>query len=489
MPQSNETDWIVQVNESLKAMTSDDQQHWGKRSIYKAPGRRTNLNREAYQPLAVSFGPYHHKKYPHLLPVEEHKHRALLHFLKRSGKPFECFLESLREVEEDLAASYEALDPEWKVGSGEGTASNFLQLMITDGCFMLEILRTRTEEVNDYEPNDPIFSNHGKFYVSLVIERDMLLLENQLPMLVLDRLVAVCGDMKEDNYINRLILNFYFPSANNPTMGKCLDDLDLRRKRTPMDTKKKDKGKNEDSEEGKNKDSPSANNPTMGKCLHVLDVYRKSMLMETKKKDKGKNKDSEEGKNKDSEEGKNEDSEDLLLPATELHEHGVQFEVNDTNSLKNVSFASGVLRLPKFLVEDDTESIFLNLIAFELSHVGAGSEVMSYICFMDNIIDKGRDVALLRAVGIIHNYMESDEAAAKLFNSLGKDLMLDCDSSLRGVMNDVKEYCKKRRHMWRANLMHTHFRNPWVILSLIAAVVLFGLTAIQTVYAVLSYKK
>ncbi|KAI6670698.1 hypothetical protein NL676_005583 [Syzygium grande] len=313
MPQhSNETDWIVRVNESLKAKPSDDQQHWGMRSIYKVPGRSTNLNREAYQPLAVSFGPYHYGQ-KHLYPMEEHKQRALLHFLKRSGKPLERFLESLRVVEEDLMASYEALAPEWKEGSGEGTASKFLQLMIIDGCFMLEILRTTTEEVNDYAPNDPIFSNHGQLYVHPDIKRDMLLLENQLPMLVLDQLVAVCGGMKEDNYINSLILNFHFPSANNPTMGKC---------------------------------------------LHVLDVYRKSMLMETKKKDKG----------------KNEYSEELILSATELHEHGVQFEVNDTKSLMNVSFASGVLRLPKFLVDDNTESIFLNLIAFERSHVGAGNE-------------------------------------------------------------------------------------------------------------------
>ncbi|XP_030441220.1 UPF0481 protein At3g47200-like [Syzygium oleosum] len=424
---SNETDWIVQVNESLEPMPSDDQQHWGKRSIYKVPGRSTNLNRKTYRPLAVSFGPYHYGQ-KHLYPMEEHKHRALLHFVRRSRKPPERFLESLREVEEDLMASYEALAPEWKEGSGKGIASKFLQLMITDGCFMLEILRTTTEEVNGYASNDPIFSKHGQHYALPDIKRDMLLLENQLPMLVLERLVAVCGDMKEDNYINRLILNFYFPSANNPTMGKC---------------------------------------------LHVLDVYRKSMLMDTKKKDKG----------------KNDDSDKLIRPATELHEHGVQFEVSDNTSLNDVSFASGVLRLPKFPVDDDTESIFLDLIAFERSHVGAGNEVTSYICFMDDIIDKGRDVALLRSKGIIQNFMESDEAAAKLFNSLAKDVKLDPDSSLRDVMNEVKEYFKKRRHMWWANLMHTYFRNPWVILSLIAAVVLFGLTAIQTVYAVLSYKK
>ncbi|XP_048139392.1 UPF0481 protein At3g47200-like [Rhodamnia argentea] len=451
-PDPNETNWIVQVEESLKSKTSDDQRRWNKRSIYRIPARITDLKSEAYRPQVVSFGPYHHGD-EHLLPMEEHKRRSLVHFLKRSGKPFKPFLESLKEVLGDLKASYDALDPMWKKDS-EGAAGRFLQLMITDGCFMLEILRFANSEVDDYAPNDPIFSNHGRLYILPNIWRDMLLLENQLPLLVLERLVAVCNGKKEEEYINRLILNFWRASENNPSTGKCLHVLDVfRKKRVQLNPDQVVSMGN-------------LNNACMGTSL---DVSEKSLPMESK----------------ENKEWKSNASVETIPPATELREHGIQFKQSETNSLKEISFASGVLRLPVIVVDDDTESMFLNLIAFERFHVEAGTEVTSYICFMDNLIDKERDFALLRKKGIIRNYMESDEAAAKLFNLLAKDVMLDPGSRLHDMIKKVKEYCKERRHKWRASLMHTHFRNPWVILSLIAAFLLFGLTIIQTIYTVL----
>ncbi|XP_048140237.1 UPF0481 protein At3g47200-like [Rhodamnia argentea] len=456
----NENNWIVQVEESLKSKTSDDQRHWNKRSIYRVPAHITNLKSEAYRPQAVSFGPFHHGE-DHLRPMEDHKHRVLVHFLRRSGKRLEHFLESLREVAGDLEESYDTLDPKWMEGGGKGVAGLFLQLMITDGCFMLEILRFTNKEVDDYAPNDPIFSEHGWLYILPVIGRDMLLLENQLPMLVLERLVAVCNGKKEEEYINRLILNFRGASENNPSMGKCLHVLDVfRKKRVHLNP---DQVVSMD----------NLNNACMGTCLHVPDVFGKSLLMESKKNKKRKGKDSEE----------------VIPPATELCEHGIQFKQSSTDSLKEISFGSGVLRLPVIVVDDTTESMFLNLIAFECFHVEAGTEVTSYICFMDNLINEAPDVALLRKKSIIENYMESDEAAAKLFNSLAKDVMLDPNGGLHGVIKKVREYCKERRHEWRASLMHTHFRNPWVILSLFAAFLLFGLTIIQTIYTVLGYKK
>ncbi|KAL3719679.1 hypothetical protein ACJRO7_004627 [Eucalyptus globulus] len=114
---------------------------------------------------------------------------------------------------------------------------------------------------------------------------------------------------------------------------------------------------------------------------------------------------------------------------------------------------------------------------------------MSYIYCMDQIINNGQDIALLRAKGIILNYMENDEAVAKMFNSLGKVVGFNLSPSLTDVIKKVNKYRNKHWNMWRANLIHTYLRNPWVALSLIAAVFLFVLTTIQTVYSVLSYYK
>ncbi|XP_010034503.1 UPF0481 protein At3g47200-like [Eucalyptus grandis] len=429
MPQRDayETDWIVEVNESLKCMPTDERQYWKKRSIYRVPTSVTDLNRKAFQPQSVSFGPYHHGK-SHLRTMEDHKCRAFLQFLRRSGKPLDPFLESLREVARDLEESYDTLGPEWKEGGREGAGDRFLKLMIIDGCFMLEILRAATQEVDDYEPDDPIFHTRGMLYIMPYIWPDMLMLENQLPMLVLDRLVAVESDGKEDDeYINRLILNY------------C---------------------------------SPVKHTARIGKCLHVLDVVRKSLLLyEKPKPDKV-------------------GCEGFLLvrSATELIEHGIRLKKSKTKSLTDISFAGGVLSLPEVVVEEATESMFLNLITFERFHVRTGNEVTSYIYFMDYIIDNVCDVTLLHNLGIVLNVLGDDKETTELFHLMAKYTTIEPDNSLIAVCNEVNEYCNKPWNKWRANLIQTYFRSPWALLSLIAAIFLFALATIQTVYTVLSYK-
>ncbi|KAI6670688.1 hypothetical protein NL676_005573 [Syzygium grande] len=286
-PDLNQTDWVVYVvTERLKRVPLNEGQTWKKRCVYQVPAFDADLNRRAYQPQVVSFGPYHHGE-DHLRPMEEHKHRALLHFLEQSKKPLRAFLESLREVSWDLEECYDELDPKWKDGGGEGAAGRFLELMFTDGCFMLEILRTATQAVDDYVPDDPIFSNHGKFYIMQYIRRDMLMLENQLPMLVLDRLVAVESDGEKDiEFINRLILNF------------C---------------------------------SPGTSITRMGNCPHVLDVFRKSMLMKPKMKVQ------HELGNTGHDEG-----EKIIRSVTELDEAGIRFKKSTRpTALRTSPFPTG----------------------------------------------------------------------------------------------------------------------------------------------------
>ncbi|KAI6670691.1 hypothetical protein NL676_005576 [Syzygium grande] len=67
------------------------------------------------------------------------------------------------------------------------------------------------------------------------IKRDMLMLENQLPMLVLDRLVGV---EKDGEFVNKLILKFCRPCTHIERMGKCLHILDVFRKSMLMEPKK-----------------------------------------------------------------------------------------------------------------------------------------------------------------------------------------------------------------------------------------------------------
>ncbi|KAK3409286.1 hypothetical protein EUGRSUZ_J01419 [Eucalyptus grandis] len=420
-------------------MPKDEQRCWKSPSIYKIPPSITVLNPKAYQPQVVSFGPYHHDE-AHLRPMEEHKHRALLHFLKRSGKSLECVFESLRKVAHELEDSYDNLDQKkWK----EGTGGKFLELMVTDGCFMLEIMRTAasSEKNNGYAPNDPIFSIHRLEYIAPYISRDMLLPENQLPILVVYKLVAVENIGKEDD-VNELVRKFYFPHE--------------KRKFT-----------------------------VLGRRLHVLDVFSKGLLM--KPEEVQHERELYMGP-EDMKKISAKKTAPIIRSATELNEAGIKFKKSKTNSLKDISFARGVLKLPVIEVDDTTESMFLNVMTFERLHIGAGNEVTSYVTFMDKIINDRQDVALLHTEGIIQNDFGSDKAVAKLFNSLCTYVTLPSDENLDGVQQKISEHCKKDWNKWRAHLNRTYFRSPWTILSLTAAIFLFALTIMQAVYTVLRYR-
>ena len=130
---------------------------------------------------------------PELVPMEEHKRRALRHLLRRAKRPQEDFVAAVEEIAEPLESAYLDLGADWR-GAGGGR-ERFLEVMIVDGCFLLEVMRAagldwRNTAV-DYAPNDPIFSHHGVLYMVPYIRRDMLMLENQLPLILLEKLVAV----------------------------------------------------------------------------------------------------------------------------------------------------------------------------------------------------------------------------------------------------------------------------------------------------------
>jgi hypothetical protein len=182
--------WVADVEKALTAGDpSAEVALWRWHAIYRVPACIKDLNRKAYQPQVVSLGPFHHGE-PHLLPMDLHKRRSLLHLLRRARKPLSEFVAAVAAVAEQLEGAYQGLVDDWHCK--EGRRERFLELMVTDGCFLLEVMRTASGwDVNDYAPNDPVFSTHGLLYTVPYIRRDMIIIENQLPLLVLHKLLAV----------------------------------------------------------------------------------------------------------------------------------------------------------------------------------------------------------------------------------------------------------------------------------------------------------
>jgi len=94
---------------------------------------------------------------------------------------------------------------------------------------------------------------------------------------------------------------------------------------------------------------PSAGSSSLG--LHALDVRRRSMLY---------------GPYQDSPRSRDIVPEtDIIRSALELYEAGIRFKKSNTDSLHNIRFRHGVLTMPAVTVDDSTEYMFLNMMAFE----------------------------------------------------------------------------------------------------------------------------
>ncbi|XP_037463342.1 putative UPF0481 protein At3g02645 [Triticum dicoccoides] len=179
--------WVVDVEKMLAddnaGSRSMEEQRWKAQSIYLVPEWLKGTNSKAYQPQLVSLGPFHHGD-PILLPMEEHKRRALVHLIKRSESPLQDFISAIDDVAEELQAAYgKDLHVKWR-----NDRRSFVDMMLTDGCFLLEFI---CHPFSDYEWHDPVFSRNGRFQIGNTIWSDMLLVEIQLPLLVLKKILGL----------------------------------------------------------------------------------------------------------------------------------------------------------------------------------------------------------------------------------------------------------------------------------------------------------
>jgi len=229
----------------------------------------------------------------------------------------------------------------------------------------------------------------------------------------------------------------------------------------------------------------SPQNKSLGKFMHLLDMFRKYVILPPTHVKKMPNEVMVTSQFRDISVG--------YRSAVELDEAGISFQKSRTRKFGDVSFNRGVLRLPVMVLDETTEYMFHNLTAFERLNIEVGKEVTLFLLFICSIINSPQDVSILCQSGILINAYGSYEDLAKLFNSLPKEIPVDyrlgfgdmmSDIDFTRMMSDIDDFCKKPWNKWRANLIQTYFRNPWSIVSLVAAIFLFSLTIIQTIYTV-----
>ncbi|KQK07793.1 UPF0481 protein At3g47200 [Brachypodium distachyon] len=473
--------WVVEMEKELSdAETLAKASKWAKHCIFLVPPRfkpMVNGRREStlYKPQTVALGPFHHDD-EDLKPMEEHKLRAVRYLLERAEKTLGALFAAVESLGEELETAYMDLGCEW---CGENNRGKFLKMMITDGCFLREVMRAASATSKNspllakYEHDDPVFSWHGIEHIKAFIQRDMLMVENQLPLRLIQKIVAVEGiTSPEPTSINSMVLDFLLGKEAPPFTGSLgYHPLDIYRKsrlkaflQMPLVAAS-----------GlcvaaapRTERSPMAEEET--NTIRPRSAHLRSLFIKPHQKRTA-----------------------VPRSAWKLSEAGIRFVRSKTRCLDDIHFHNGTLEMPRVVLDDEAPYRFHNMMVFEAMHAGTENHVTAYALFVKDLIDSADDVRLLVRKKILkHDLADNDDGVVRIFNGLTRDVTKHGKSLLCGVRDDVETHYGSNRvrvfgYKSIAYFKKDYLRSPWTLLALITAVVLLVATIVQAVYAVLGY--
>ncbi|KAL9227944.1 hypothetical protein vseg_003575 [Gypsophila vaccaria] len=400
-------------------------------SIFKVPNSFTQVNGQLYQPQIVAIGPFHHGL-AHVQMMEEHKYQYLGQFLARTNLTLLSLFEALARHEPEVRECYsETIDL--------GTQA-LLEMMVVDGCFILELFR-KVAKIVPFHGDDPIASMSWIFPALL---RDLHRLENQIPYFVLQILfdLALEKDDDDDNdeglkyNLGTLCLDFF-----NYILQRPFDILWNYKDLQPR---------------------------------HLLDLLRSSFITPNLDR-KGLTE-------------RNSTPSHVIFSVSKLRRAGIQLRPGEAQTFLAVKFNRGVLEMPSVTFDDFMSSLIANCVVFEQCHKNCSSYFTTYTTLVDCLVNTAKDVEYLCDHNIIENYFGTEAEVATFINNLGKEVAFDIDQCyLAELFNDVNTYYKNSWHVHWASFKYTYFSTPWSFISAFAAFVLLILTISQTLYTIMPY--
>ncbi|KAI0494862.1 hypothetical protein KFK09_025008 [Dendrobium nobile] len=395
--------FLEKINQARQDEASS---HWETQSIYRVPKSLRDVDQTAYTPKIVSLGPYHRGR-RRFRTMDRHKWRSLYRVLDRTGHDVRLYLDAARFLEDRARSCYEA--------PISMSSDAFVESLVLDSIFALELFRGVTREGFrglGYSPDDPVFAVRGIMHS---LQRDMIMLENQLPLFVLDWILALqLGyDPSRAYLVAPLALRFF-----NPLMPT----EELLCPTASSDTLYED--------------------GSSGGALHCLDVFRRSLLPLPTPASCPRPSFHSEQSARPVEFACPMLCSDACLPpmaderhqqfipcVADLRDAGIKFWRRTGVLFWDIEFKDGVLCIPRLFIQDGTKSLFLNLTAFEQCHLECGNHITSYLSFMDNLIDSEVDVGYLHEKEIIEHELGSDKEVVDMFNRLCQKVVFDSDDS------------------------------------------------------------
>ncbi|CAN1143047.1 Putative UPF0481 protein At3g02645 [Linum perenne] len=110
-----------------------------------------------------------------------------------------------------------------------------------------------------------------------------------------------------------------------------------------------------------------------------------------------------------------------------------------------------------------------------------------YTELMNGIVDTREDVEVLRERGVVLNHLKSDEEAANLWNGMSKSIRLTKVGFLDEVIREVNVYYNGRWKVKIERFMRRYVFASWQSLMLFAAVLILMLMAFQVLYSIYNW--
>ena len=426
--------------------------------IFKIPQCLTHNmeNSYGYLPTIVSIGPYHNGE-EQLKWIQGHKEKFQTIFVSKSGVGLDELTAAVGAKIEDIKKSY--LDLLATVDEKE--EKELKTMMVLDGCFLLTLFLTSEET---FKEKNPILNMP---WAMATIRRDILLLENQIPLLVLQ--ILLNRTKLEEKNLEKIALRFFSPFFKKvrPTEPRGNNAIPAK----PQS----------------NMDIPAESSPDFeGK--HRLDLIRKTFISILKKVIPA---EPQINNASGSESGKHSSPEPLFLKlksAKTLYASGVKFKLKKVvNTFLDITFENGVLQIPEIILDDFTSVVLLNCIAFEQFYGSLSTDITSYIMFMGCLVNSERDAAYLVQKGIIQNDLGTDDEVVQFFKRILKSYVFDVEKSyLADVVREVSKYSSCWFHVGWAKAKQNYASSPWIFLSKLAGLALLLLTIAQVVLAAIA---
>lgn len=518
--------WIIHIRRALDEELEDDNDI--PVSIFNVPRSLVANNSNAYIPQQVALGPYHYWR-PELYEMERYKLAAA----KRTQKSlqsikFQDLVDQLTKLEPNIRACYH----KYLDFGGETLA----WMMVVDASFVLEFLHIYTvnSEGRVFRRVTSRMSHlidcaGGKSAHNAIL-RDMIMLENQIPLFLLRKILEFqvsSSELADDMLLSMLVglckvLSPFrlmvelstIQLTDHVHMLDFLYHLILPKSEDASGIVGAD-DQNEASESGeKSSEELSFAKQLCTKIAKFLSIsvsFLKRVLVARRVKSIlrfpwiiisnlpifrifkqpveylcfSQDKEVAKPENQCSKEsdGINKPPlvEEISIPSvTELSKAGISFVPSD-GSILTLSYdhRTSSLYLPTVSLDVNAEVILRNLVAYEACTASGPLIFTRYTELMNGIIDTEEDAKVLRKRGIIINRLKSDEEVANLWNGMSRSLVLTKVPFLDTVIEDVNKYYNGRWRTKVGKVIKLYVFNSWQILLFMAAILLLLLMSIQ----------